>query len=143
MSNSCDPVDCSRPGSSVQGILQARILVCHFLLQGIFPTQESNPGLLHCRQILYRLSHQGRMRHFACFVSYCVPALCIVPGITRRSVNTCGMNEWMDNSSLDSCSPVEITQSLRLTRASPSSKPKQLFDPGQVSEPLPLLPTAH
>ena len=32
---------------------------CHFLLQGIFPTQGSNPGLLHCRQILYCLSHQG------------------------------------------------------------------------------------
>ena len=31
----------------------------HSLLQGIFPTQGSNPGLLHCRQILYRLSHQG------------------------------------------------------------------------------------
>ena len=31
---------------------------CHFLLQGIFPTQESNPGLLHCRQTLYRLSTQ-------------------------------------------------------------------------------------
>ena len=27
-----------------------------FLLQGIFPTQESNLGLLHCRQILYRLT---------------------------------------------------------------------------------------
>ena len=32
---------------------------CHFLLQGIFPTQGSNPGLQHCRQMLYRLSHQG------------------------------------------------------------------------------------
>ena len=30
-----------------------------FLLQGIFPTQESNQGLLHCRQILYQLSYQG------------------------------------------------------------------------------------
>ena len=29
------------------------------LLQGIFPTQGSNPGLLHCRQILHQLSHQG------------------------------------------------------------------------------------
>ena len=29
------------------------------LLQGIFPTQASNPGLLHCRQILYQLSHKG------------------------------------------------------------------------------------
>ena len=31
----------------------------HSLLQGIFPTQGWNPGLLHCRQILYCLSHQG------------------------------------------------------------------------------------
>ena len=29
------------------------------LLQGIFPTQESNQGLLHCRRILYQLSYQG------------------------------------------------------------------------------------
>ena len=29
------------------------------LLQGIFPTQESNQGLLHCRQTLYQLSYQG------------------------------------------------------------------------------------
>ena len=29
------------------------------LLQGIFPTQGSNPGLPHCRWILYQLSHQG------------------------------------------------------------------------------------
>ena len=33
---------------------------CPFLLQGTFPTQGSNPGLLHSRQILYQLSHQGR-----------------------------------------------------------------------------------
>ena len=33
---------------------------CHFLVQGIFPTRGLNPGLLHCRQILYPLSHQGR-----------------------------------------------------------------------------------
>ena len=32
---------------------------CHALLQEIFPTQGSNPGLPHCRWILYRLSHQG------------------------------------------------------------------------------------
>ena len=29
------------------------------LLQGIFPTQEANQGLLHCRRILYQLSYQG------------------------------------------------------------------------------------
>ena len=32
---------------------------CHFLLQGIFPTQGLNPGLPHCRQTLYPLSQQG------------------------------------------------------------------------------------
>ena len=32
---------------------------CHCLLQGIFPTQGLNPGLTHCRRILYHLSHQG------------------------------------------------------------------------------------
>ena len=32
---------------------------CHFFLQGIFPIQGSNPGLPHCRQTLYSLSHQG------------------------------------------------------------------------------------
>ena len=32
------------------------------LLQGIFPTQGSNPGLPHCRQILYQLSHKGSPR---------------------------------------------------------------------------------
>ena len=34
----------------------------HFLLQGIFLTQGLNLGLTHCRQILYQLSHQGRLR---------------------------------------------------------------------------------
>ena len=44
----CDPVDCCLPGSSVCEILQARNIEvsCHFLLQGIFPTQGSNPRLL-------------------------------------------------------------------------------------------------
>ena len=44
---------------------------CHFLLQGIFPTQESNLGLPHCGQTLYRLSHQGSLTrdqiHIPCF----------------------------------------------------------------------------
>ena len=57
----CDPMDCSPsviclwdfPGKNTG-------LDCHFLLQGIFPTQGSKPDLPHCRQILYYLSHQGR-----------------------------------------------------------------------------------
>ena len=37
---------------------------CHFLLQGIFPTQGPNLGLPHCKQFLYHLSHQGSLVHF-------------------------------------------------------------------------------
>ena len=46
---------------TVHGILQARILewVAFPFSRGIFPTQGSNPGLLHYRQILYQLSHKG------------------------------------------------------------------------------------
>ena len=55
-----DPMDCSLtrllrpwdfPGKSTG-------VGCHFLLQEIFPTQGLNPGLPHCRQMLYHLSHQ-------------------------------------------------------------------------------------
>ena len=57
----CDPMDCSPPGSSVHGIYQVKNtgMSCHVLLQGIFSTQGLNPSFLHCRQILYHLSHQG------------------------------------------------------------------------------------
>ena len=34
---------------------------CHSFPQGIFPTQGLNPGLLHCRKIVYYLSHQGSL----------------------------------------------------------------------------------
>jgi len=116
MSDSCDHMDCSMPGFSVHGILQARILewvaisfsrgssrprdqtqvscttgrlftnratrealkwkslsrVQLFATHGLYspwnspgqntPTQGSNPGLPHCRQILYQLSHKGSPR---------------------------------------------------------------------------------
>ena len=57
----CDPMDCSPPGPSVPGDSPGKNpgVGCHALFQGIFPTQGSNPDLPHCRQILYRLSHQG------------------------------------------------------------------------------------
>jgi len=52
-------MDCSPSGSSVHGGSPGKNtgVGCHTLLQWIFPTQESIPGLLHCRQILYHLSH--------------------------------------------------------------------------------------
>ena len=48
----CDPMDCSLPGKNTR-------VGYHFLLQEIFPTQELNLGLLHCRQILYQLGFPG------------------------------------------------------------------------------------
>ena len=52
---------CSPRGSSVHGDSPGKNIGvgCHALLQGIFPTQGSNPGLPHYRQILYHLSHKG------------------------------------------------------------------------------------
>ena len=65
----CDPMDYMQPtrllcpwdfpGNSTG-------VDCHFLLQGIFPTQGLNPGLPHCRQTLNRLSHQGSRE--VCFI---------------------------------------------------------------------------
>ena len=59
----CDPLDCSPPGSSVHGVSPGKDtgVGCHALLKGIFPTQGSNPGLPHCRGILYHLN-QGSPR---------------------------------------------------------------------------------
>ena len=55
----------SLPGFSVHGIFPGKStgVGCYFLLQGIFLTQGLNPCLLHCRQMLYPLSHQGSPRN--------------------------------------------------------------------------------
>ena len=56
----CDPVDLSPLGSSSpwNSLGKNTEVGCHSLLQGIFPTQGSDPGLPHCRWILYQLSQQ-------------------------------------------------------------------------------------
>ena len=57
----CDAIDCNPPGSSVHGDSPGRNtgVGYHALLQGIFSTQGSKPGLPHCRRILYQLSYLG------------------------------------------------------------------------------------
>ena len=57
-----DPMDCSPPIFSVHSLGKNTGVSGHALLQGIFPTQGLNPGLPHCRQIHYHLSHQGSLR---------------------------------------------------------------------------------
>ena len=51
----CDPMGYSPWNSPGQNTGVGRLSLC----QGIFPTQESNWGLLHCRQTLYQLNYQG------------------------------------------------------------------------------------
>ena len=63
----CDPIDCSLPGSEEPPSSRnfpgkSTGVGCHFLLQGILPTQGLNLGLLHCGQTLYCLSHQGSLK---------------------------------------------------------------------------------
>ena len=65
----CDPRDCNPPGSSVHGIFQAGIQ------KWIFSTQGSTLGLLHCRQILYHLSHQGNLAMTYIHLTHSEPCL--------------------------------------------------------------------
>ena len=66
------------------GLLQARV-GSHALLQGVFPTQGLNPHLPHCRQILYRLSHQGSPRILE-WAAYPFPGDLSDPGIELGSL---------------------------------------------------------
>ena len=80
----CNPMDCSPstrilcpwdfPGQNTG-------VGCHSLLQGIFPTQGSNPSLPHWRQILYHLSHQGSpVPSLAKPLNQLPPSLDLIPG---------------------------------------------------------------
>ena len=74
----CDPMVCSPPGSSVHGDSPSKNtgVGCRSFLQGIFPTQGSNPGLPHCRRILKpaelpgKCSEQGKLNHIGKLYSY-------------------------------------------------------------------------
>ena len=59
MSNSLGPHELYSPRNSPAQSTRVGSLS---LLLGIFPTQESNPGVPHCRQILYQLTHKGSPR---------------------------------------------------------------------------------
>ena len=86
----CDPMDCRLPGSSIHGTLQVRILewVVMLFSRGIFLTQESNPGLLHCIWILLPSELPGKPPVVKLFIinsvflpvvltASCVKILCI------------------------------------------------------------------
>ena len=73
-----NPIDCSPLGSSVHGILPGKNtgVGCHFLLQGIFPSQESNWGRLLCRWVLYQLSLPGKPCEYTQFINPAINGNC-------------------------------------------------------------------
>ena len=71
MSDSCDSMDCCPPGSSVHGILQARILdwVAISFSKGIFLTQGLNPGLLQADSLATEIREKPK----ECLEEYNIP----------------------------------------------------------------------
>ena len=78
----------------------------HSLLQGIFPTQGSNPGFPHCRQILYQLSYQGspllnvlesvsESEVAQLCLTLCDPMDCSLPGFSVRGIFQARMLGWV------------------------------------------------
>ena len=71
---------------------------CHFLLQGIFPTQGSNPGLPHCRQTLYRLSYlymyESESEVAQLCPTLCDPMDCSLPGSSVHGIFQARILEW-------------------------------------------------
>ena len=75
-----------------------------FLLQGIFPTQGSNPGLPHCRWVLYQLSYQGSSRivpiflaqlKTCCLFTKSCPTLCDPVKYTVHGILQARILEWV------------------------------------------------
>ena len=63
----CNPMNCSPPNSSLHEDSPGKNteVGCYALLQGTFPTQGSNPGVPHCKEIIHCLSYQGSPRVLA------------------------------------------------------------------------------
>ena len=119
----CDPMGYSPPGSSLDGDSpgQNTGVPSHSLLQEIFPSQALKPGLLHCRWILYRLSHRGSPDPWGMLMSN---------GNVLCSSAFVWFQRWIQKqtSSLQLSSPVNN-----------SSFPSESEDGLQKSFPLPLL----
>ena len=102
-----DPMDCT-----VCGILQAGILDSAAIpfSRGIFPTQGSNPGLLHCRPILCQLSHQGSpassLEPQSCFeVQNILPSFKVAMATYLYRKNTAQPNGFHSPNNFQYCQP--------------------------------------
>ena len=94
----CNPMDCSWLGSSVHGRFQIRILEWIAISFSFFLIHRQNPGLLHCRQNLYHLSHHGSpILHelltniYPAIILYVFCAMCQVASVISNSLRP---HEW-------------------------------------------------
>ena len=145
----CDPVDCSPTGFSVHGILCPWNSLgntgvgCHASLQGIFPPQGLNQGLLQCRQILYHLSSKGSLILASVQFSHSVvsdslrlhglqyarpPCPSPTPGVYS---NSCPLSQWCHPTI--SASVIPFSSCLQSLPASGSFQMSQFFISGGQS----------
>ena len=119
----CDSMDYTSPRNSPG---QNTGVGSRFLLQGIFPTQGLNPGLLHYRRILYHLSHKGSpdsqniQYHFVSVQSLGHVRLFATPWITARQVS---LSITISQSSLKLTSIESVMPSSHLILCHPLSSP--------------------
>ena len=118
----CDPMELYNPWDSPGQ--NTGVGSCS-LLQGIFPTHGSNPGLPHCRWILYQLNHKESPRILAWVAYPCssgsfqprnqIRVSCIEGGFftswaTREhALDTCKFWVWIDNLNCQHLQNLEIT----------------------------------
>ena len=102
---------------------------CHFLLQGIFPIQESNPHLLHCRQILY---HWATSKALTQVILYKYKYICIyiythIHMEVAQSCPTLGdpMNCSLPGSSIHGIFQARILESVAIAFSKRSSRPRE------------------
>ena len=92
-------MDCSLPSSSVHGDSPVKNtgVGCHALFQEIFPTQGSNPGLPHFKQILYHLSNHAAAaaKSLQSCPTLCNPMDCSLPGYSIHGILQARTLEWV------------------------------------------------
>ena len=107
----CDPMNYSPPGSPVRDSPSKNTGAgCHVLHQGIYPTQDSNPGLPHCSWVLYHLSYCVCTKSLQLCLTLCDPVGCGPPGFSVCGILQATSLEWVAMaSSSGSSQPRDLT----------------------------------
>ena len=89
----CDAVDCNcQAPLSVEFPGKNTGVGFHSLLQGLFPTQESNPGVLHCKRVLYHIATREALLKCILWAKLCPhphKSSCVKVLASRTSENDC------------------------------------------------------